>query len=56
MKKWIISGCITVPVYEIVYEVVEAESEDEAFSIFKAKTEKERGSDVDYDSVIVDEK
>ena len=51
MKKWIISGYITVP----VYEVVEANSEDEAFSIFHAETKEEHGYDVDYDSVIVDE-
>lgn len=51
MQKWIISGYINMP----IYEVVEADSEDEAFNIFHATIKEEYGNDVDYDYVTVDE-
>lgn len=51
MQKWIVSGYIAVP----VYEVVEAESEDDAFNIFHTTTKEEHGDEVDFDYVIVDE-
>ena len=45
MKDWRVSGYITVP----VYQVVQGETEDEAFDSFVELTKQEHGDDdVDY--------
>lgn len=50
MKNWVVSGYITIP----VYQVVQGETEDEAFDSFVEITKQEHGYDVDYDSTTVD--
>ena len=41
MKDWLVSGYITVP----VYQVVQGETEDEAFDSFVELTKQEHGDD-----------
>ena len=50
MKDWVVSGYITIP----VYQVVQGETEEEAFDSFVEITKQEFGYDVDYDSTTVD--
>ena len=48
--NFIISGYISLP----VYEVVEAETEEQAFDLFFKATKEEHGEDVDVDYVDID--
>lgn len=50
MKDWLVSGYITVP----VYQVVQGETEDEAFDSFVELTKQEHGDDVGYDYTTLD--
>ena len=50
MKLQRVSGYITVP----VYQVVQGETEDEAFDSFVELTKQEHGDDVDYDYTTLD--
>ena len=50
MKDWLVSGYITVP----VYQVVQGETEDEAFDSFVELTKQEHGDAVDYDYTTLD--
>lgn len=50
MKDWLVTGHITVP----VYQVVQGETEDEALDSFIEITKAEHGYGVDYDSTTID--
>ena len=50
MKVWRVGGYITVP----VYQVVQGETEDDAFDSFVEMIKQEHGDDVDYDYTTID--